>query len=173
MKKFGLVAAADLEWGIGKDGRIPWHFPEDFKWFKKLTMESTCFMGYNTYAELALLRDKKKELLPGRNAVVISSKAINDKRIQVCRDIEAYEDFATDLNFFIGGTRIFEFAMDKVHAAYITRIPLLHDCDTFFPKERLVQHMVLDQIIPLYNEDGQPTMSVSIFAPKRDLHEDE
>ena len=31
------IAAMSLNRVIGKDGKIPWHIPEDFKWFKKTT----------------------------------------------------------------------------------------------------------------------------------------
>ena len=38
MKGLIAVAAMSLNRVIGKEGKIPWHLPEDFKWFKRLTM---------------------------------------------------------------------------------------------------------------------------------------
>jgi len=37
---------------IGADGKIPWHLPEDFKWFKKTTMGNMIVMGRKTFEGL-------------------------------------------------------------------------------------------------------------------------
>ncbi|MFQ6610105.1 MAG: dihydrofolate reductase, partial [Fidelibacterota bacterium] len=36
--KINLIWAQDENGGIGKQGRLPWHIPEDLKNFKKLTL---------------------------------------------------------------------------------------------------------------------------------------
>jgi dihydrofolate reductase len=134
---FYLIAATDEASGLGKDGLIPWRFPEDFKWFKGRTKGATCYMGRITYEELAKLAGKKKEILPGRKCVVFSEKPINDPRVTWCNDITKYRDYATNSNFFIGGRGIFTFALSVVNVAYITQIPGDYDCDVKFPMELL------------------------------------
>jgi dihydrofolate reductase len=37
---------------IGADGKIPWRLPEDFKWFKKMTMGNVVVMGRKTFESL-------------------------------------------------------------------------------------------------------------------------
>lgn len=150
MKNFSVIAAADEGWGIGKDGIIPWRFPEDFKWFKHMTSGNPCFMGYNTYKELADIMKGKKELLPGRKCIVVSSKDIDDSRITVCRDLTAFADY-TDAkeNFFIGGTSIFDFGLDHADWVYLTQIPGDHDCNVKFPKDKLLQNFTLNRVIDL------------------------
>ena len=45
VKHFKAIAAMSLNRVIGADGKIPWHLPEDFKWFKKMTMGDVVVMG--------------------------------------------------------------------------------------------------------------------------------
>jgi dihydrofolate reductase len=46
------LAAMSLNRVIGVDGKIPWHLPEDFKWFKKLTTGGIVLMGRKTFLSL-------------------------------------------------------------------------------------------------------------------------
>ena len=39
------IAAMSLNRVIGVNGKIPWHLPEDFKWFKQLTTGGLILMG--------------------------------------------------------------------------------------------------------------------------------
>lgn len=150
MKNFSIIAAVDEAWGIGKDGLIPWRYSEDFKWFKHQTSGNPCFMGRNTYLELAQIMKGKKELLPGRKCVVFSSGAIDDSRVTVCNDINAYRDFTDHKeNFFIGGTSIFEFGLKVADWAYITKIPGDHGCNVRFPKDTLLRDFRLNREITL------------------------
>jgi dihydrofolate reductase len=52
MKHFKAIAAMSLNRVIGADGKIPWHLPEDFKWFKKTTMGNMIVMGRKTFEGL-------------------------------------------------------------------------------------------------------------------------
>ena len=61
------IFAVDSEFGIGKNNSMPWHFPEDFKFFKETTINSTIVMGNNTWLSLP------KRPLPDRYNVVITS----------------------------------------------------------------------------------------------------
>ena len=60
------ILAADKDWGIGKDGTMPWpHNTDDLKWFRDCTLDSTVIMGRKTWDSLPI------QPLPNRkNAVV-------------------------------------------------------------------------------------------------------
>ena len=55
MKYFKAIAAMSLNRVIGADGKIPWYLPEDFKWFKKMTLGNVVVMGRKTFEGLGLL----------------------------------------------------------------------------------------------------------------------
>ena len=47
------ILACDADWGIGKDGDLPWpHNPADLKWFKQSTLNHTVVMGKATWDSL-------------------------------------------------------------------------------------------------------------------------
>ncbi len=59
------IAAMSLNRVIGRDNKIPWHLPEDFKWFKQLTTGHFVMMGRKTFESLG-------RPLPNRTNIVIS-----------------------------------------------------------------------------------------------------
>lgn len=61
-----LIVAASTNRVIGQGLEIPWRYSEDFKWFKRQTMDGVLIMGRKTFESLPNKR------LPGREIVVIS-----------------------------------------------------------------------------------------------------
>ena len=59
------LAAMSLNRVIGRDNKIPWHLPEDFKWFKKLTTGHFVLMGRKTFESLG-------RPLPNRTNIVVT-----------------------------------------------------------------------------------------------------
>lgn len=140
-----IIVAVDNTWGIGKNGSIPWHFKEDFKWFKEQTKNSSIIMGYNTFHELALKFNyyEKKKLLPNRMAYVISSRAIEGSETvktgftSINDAISHSEKYYPDNNIFlIGGNKIFEEGLPLVDTVFLTKISENYDCDVFFPQSK-------------------------------------
>jgi dihydrofolate reductase len=63
MKHFKAMAAMSQNRVIGADGKIPWHLPEDFKWFKKMTMGNIVVMGRKTFEGLGKPLPNRKNLI--------------------------------------------------------------------------------------------------------------
>jgi dihydrofolate reductase len=145
-----IVTACDDEWGIGKDGKIPWYYTEDFKFFKKITEGGVCFMGRTTYEELAGMRHGKEELLPGRKCVIFTRGELNDPRVDVCNNIHEWIEHTGIDNFFIGGSSVYEFALSVANVVYMTNIPGDHKCDVKFPSGKLKNNfeIVGDILLP-------------------------
>src|SRR5258706_1043351 len=59
------IAAMSLNRVIGRENKIPWHLPEDFKWFKRLTTGHFVVMGRKTFESLG-------RPLPNRTNIVIT-----------------------------------------------------------------------------------------------------
>ena len=65
MKHFKAIAAMSLNRVIGAGNKIPWHIPEDFKWFKQQTSGNVVIMGRKTFESLG-------KPLPNRINIVLS-----------------------------------------------------------------------------------------------------
>ena len=76
--KISAIVAMDSQNGIGINNQLPWHLPNDLKFFKSVTIGKPIIMGRKTFESLG-------RPLPGRLNVVISSQqlALPDK--QPCR----------------------------------------------------------------------------------------
>ncbi len=72
-KYFKAIAAMSLNRVIGDNGRIPWHLPEDFKWFKQVTSGNVVVMGRKTFESLG-------KPLPNRLNVVLTKHPIRLRR---------------------------------------------------------------------------------------------
>ncbi|HAW05293.1 MAG TPA: dihydrofolate reductase [Saprospirales bacterium] len=63
-----VILACDENWGIGKDGGLPWpHNSADMKWFKDTTTGCVVVMGKSTWDSLPT------KPLPNRNNIVVTS----------------------------------------------------------------------------------------------------
>jgi len=124
------IFACDDDWGIGKDGGLPWSNPLDLKWFKETTLGNVCVMGRKTW-----------DSLPGplglRDMVTISSTLTEVPRGFLYQgapaDVwpEIKERFANRKIFIIGGAQTLTAVLDDVEEILISRISGSHDCDTF------------------------------------------
>ena len=67
MKYFKAIAAMSLNRVIGAGNKIPWHYSEDFKWFKKMTLGGTVVMGRKTFESLGKPLPNRKNLILTRH----------------------------------------------------------------------------------------------------------
>ncbi|TFG95326.1 hypothetical protein E4H12_13495, partial [Candidatus Thorarchaeota archaeon] len=51
-RQYVIVAAVDQGGGFAKDGKMPWHYPADLKWFNRKTKGQICVMGRHTYKDI-------------------------------------------------------------------------------------------------------------------------
>lgn len=129
MSTFCLIVAVSDNGVIGRDGTLPWHFPEDLQNFKDLTMGRPMIMGRKTYLDIG-------RPLPGRKSIVVTSSPtghVHPDLIEVSSITEAMAlaiAMRKDRVFFIGGARIFEEALKWCSEYYITRIKEKFEGDT-------------------------------------------
>ena len=78
---------------IGKKGSLPWYYPEDLKYFRKLTWGHKILMGRKTFESII---NRNKKPLPGRKHMVATRDPhFFHPEIEVIRDLEAFlkQDF--------------------------------------------------------------------------------
>ena len=80
MKAFTAIAAMSLNRVIGNGNRIPWHLPEDFKWFKRMTTGHVVVMGRKTFESIG-------RPLPNRETIVLSRSDFQHPGVRVVRDL--------------------------------------------------------------------------------------
>lgn len=139
---FSMVVAHDEKRGIGKNGGMPWHLPEDLKWFQKITTETksnqkknTVIMGRKTYSALGGIYKP----LPNRHNFVLSRSEQKIDAAETFSDTDKCLQKAFEIGesvFIIGGGEIYQkFISDKrCKNLYITKVFGQYDCDTFFPE---------------------------------------
>jgi dihydrofolate reductase len=126
-----FVVAAATNNGIGKDGKMPWHLPNDMKHFKNVTWGMPVVMGRKTFESLG-------KVLAGRKNIVITRQAGWNVRGTVA--VQKIEDALfvarqTDAKevMVIGGGEIYKSLFDKAQRIYLTRVDAEPEADTFFP----------------------------------------
>jgi dihydrofolate reductase len=128
-QKIILIAAHDSNFAIGINGKIPWHYPEDLKFFKKTTLGFPIIMGRKTFESIG------SKPLPGRPNIILSSTLQSQEGIQILDDPAKVFDleFDTDKLFIVGGSAIYEYFLPFAEELYITEIKESFIGDTFFP----------------------------------------
>lgn len=117
---------------IGKDNQLPWHLPEDLKFFKRTTMGKPVLMGRKTYDSLG-------RPLPGRLNIVLSRGNVDlPEGVLLYHSLEEgidkLKESDSDEVFIIGGGQIFEEAMELIDRLYITEVhTTIEDANAFFP----------------------------------------
>ncbi|QVK19553.1 dihydrofolate reductase [Mycoplasmatota bacterium] len=128
-----IIVAFDKNQLIGKDNKMPWHYPEDLKYFKEVTWGKKVVMGSNTYQSIL---DYLHKPLPNRHNIVITSKKDKYPEIECYESIEHFlrqYHKSTEEIFIIGGKMIYEQFINLVDRLYITHIDKTFEGDTYFP----------------------------------------
>jgi dihydrofolate reductase len=128
---------------IGAKNELPWHLPNDFKYFKNKTWGMPVIMGRKSYESL-------KKSLPGRINIVVTKKTNwHPDDVFVVNDIDdaiekAKESDAREI-FIIGGGEIFKQTINIVSKIYLTRVHATVDGDTFYPELDKEKWKLIDQ----------------------------
>lgn len=118
---------------IGKDGKLPWHYSADMKFFRETTTGHAVVMGRKTWTTLG------KPLKNRLNIVLSRDPSIEPQEsLLVLSDVEAVlslnDSLTTDL-FVIGGAQIYETFLPRIERWLVTEVPLtVKGADTFMPQ---------------------------------------
>lgn len=125
-----IVVAHDPNLVIGKEGGLPWRYPEDLKHFKETTMGGTMIMGRGVFEELNEIP------LPGRKNIVLS-------RTKTYENVDTYtslqialDELDEDEVFIIGGGVLYRDALPEADKMIVTQVNKEYEGDTYFPEYR-------------------------------------
>lgn len=137
-----LIAAMSENGVIGNNNALPWHLPEDLKYFKQVTLGKPIIMGRKTYESMG------NKPLPGRlNIILTQSKDFYAPGCQVVHSIEAAIQAAGAVEeiMVIGGANIFQQFLSYASRIYLTVVHQTYSGDTYFPNLNLQEWEVVSE----------------------------
>ena len=133
--RLSLVAAVAENGVIGAEGEMPWHYPEDLKHFRRLTMDSPVIMGRVTFESIV---DMVGGPLDGRTNIVLSSTmdSLDFDDVIVAPSVDSAKEHAATVSetvYVIGGASVYEQFLPYASNLIITEVPESPEGDTYFP----------------------------------------
>ena len=130
-----LIAALSKNRVIGKNNDLPWHLPDDMKYFMQTTKGHHVIMGRKNYDSIP----EKFRPLPNRtNIVVTRQKNFTAPNCTIVHSVEEGLRIANKNNeqevFIIGGAEIYKLGLPLSTRLYLTEINATIDGDTWFPE---------------------------------------
>lgn len=114
------IVAVGMNGEIGKDDKMLWHIPEDFKYFREKTLGHAMIMGRKTY-------DGLPNKLSRRCVHVVSRDKSNPTWIDplhnaLNRCVGACFHLNTNIIWVAGGQQVYESTEDIVDEIFLTRV---------------------------------------------------
>ncbi len=115
---------------IGQGDKIPWHLPEDFKWFKKMTTGQVVVMGRKTFESIG-------KPLPNRTTIVLSRGQFLHPGARTAADLSQVDwtdpALAGREVFICGGAQVYAQTLPLCSDLYLTLVKRVVEGDAFFP----------------------------------------
>ena len=115
---------------IGRDGKLPWHLPEDLAYFKRTTLGHPIVMGRKTFESIGRPLPKR------RNIVLTRDETWSAEGVEVIHGPEALPELAGlgDQVFIIGGAEIYTAVFPILDDLLVSHVFAEHEGDTRFPE---------------------------------------
>lgn len=159
-----LLVAADENNVIGKDNQLPWHLPDDLKYFKNQTWGMPILMGRKTFESIG-------KPLQGRKSIVITrSNNWRHNGVEVVHSIdeaiEKAKEFGVKEIFVIGGAEIFKTAFGEADRIYLTRIHHQFEGDVYFPEVSINDWNLMQNRFRAADEKNKYAHSFQVWEKK-------
>lgn len=150
-RPFQAIAAMSLNRVIGKENKIPWHIPEDFKWFKDKTLGHIVVMGRKTFEGMGHPLPNRRHLVLTRRPQSLVDKhpglfgefrewhggeKFRERNLLLLSSIDILADFCFQSGrcvFVCGGEEVYRQLLPLCSNLYLTRIKRETKGDSFFP----------------------------------------
>jgi dihydrofolate reductase len=152
----GIVAVAE-NFAIGKDGKLPWHYSSDLKFFKQTTSGNAIVMGRKTFDSIGKALPNRLNIVLSRSSQIVENNVFSAKSKDEVLALNKYLN--CDL-FIIGGASIYNEFADVIEKWLVTEIPqTVENADAFMPPNflggfELVETKTLDGelIVKIYGK---------------------
>ncbi len=124
-----LIYARSENFCIGSNGQLPWYLPDEYNYFKKMTMGKPIIMGRKTYEDHGYA-------FPNQLNIMISTQTDYQPAtgVKLVHSLENAIELAKQTNaeyFVIGGAVFFKAAFPLANTVYETVVESEVDGDTF------------------------------------------
>lgn len=146
-----LIVAVYDDWGIGRDGTQPIALKTDRKFFRETTRGAMVIAGRRTIADFP-----GQKPLPGRVNVAMSRSGQEIPGFTVCASTEEAAELAktAERAMVIGGGSIYRQMLPLCDRAYVTKVHVTPESDTFFPNLDEAEDWELREVLLSGEEDG-------------------
>ena len=145
-----IVAVYD-DWGIGKDGTQPIALSTDRKFFRETTRGAMVIVGRRTIDDFP-----GKKPLPGRVNVALTRSDMEIPGFTVCHSPEEAAELAktAEKAMVIGGGTVYRQMLSFCDRAYVTKVHVTPESDTFFPNLDEAAEWELSEVLQSGEENG-------------------
>ena len=146
-----LIVAVYDDWGIGKDGTQPIALSTDRKFFRETTRGAMVIVGRRTIDDFP-----GKKPLPGRVNVALTRSGMEIPGFEVVHSPEEAAELAkgAEKAFVIGGGTIYRQMLPLCDRAYVTKVHVKPESDTFLPNLDEDDAWELAEVLQSGEEDG-------------------
>jgi len=125
-----IIAAMSENRVIGKHNKLPWHLPEELKYFKKITSGKPIIMGRKTFESMG-----SKPLPNRQNIILTQDPNFVAPQCVVAHSVEEAlsKVLSTEEVMIIGGAHIYQLFLPMASRLYLTVVHIQVTGDTFFP----------------------------------------
>ncbi|MBU2864236.1 dihydrofolate reductase [Reinekea forsetii] len=168
--KISLIWAMSENNVIGRDNKLPWHLPNDLKYFKRLTTGKPVIMGRKTYESIG-------RPLPNRTNIVITrDQGYQVDGVKVVNTLEAAIELAEanclinaqDEVIVMGGAEIYKLALPSADRLYVTLVHAQVEGDAYFPDIDLTQYKEVTR--EFFEKDGPNPYDYSFCVFEKQTH---
>ncbi|WP_395053909.1 dihydrofolate reductase [Flavobacterium sp.] len=129
------IAAAAENNALGKDNKLVWHLPNDFKRFKEITSGHYIILGRKTFESFP-------KPLPNRTHVIITRN--KNYKAEGCIIVNSLEEALNKVpknqdTYIIGGAEIYKQSINITDKIELTRVHTTCEADAFFPEINLLE----------------------------------
>ena len=158
-----LIVAVYDDWGIGRDGTQPIALSVDRKFFRETTRGAMVIAGRKTVADFP-----GQKPLPGRVNVMLSRSGVEVPGFTLCESFEEAAELAgtAERAFVIGGGSVYRQMLPLCDRAYITKVHIRPESDTFFPNLDEAPDWELSEVLQSGEENGI-SFEMCLYTRKR------
>ena len=162
----GIVAMTESGL-IGKGDGLPWHIPDDLKFFRKLTEGKTLVAGRNTWENMPRLENRK---------FVLYTRSLDLEQTENLRSVSTVEEivdlaFAKEEYYLIGGAFMFKIFGHLCNYFYVTKVfedeYTAFSGDVYFPMKTLLANYTLVSAVPHRDESTGIDLAFELYENKR------